>query len=81
MLIQAYQTIQNMHQRYSKLHIQHYLATSIIEQIFKQVGVPMSSMKITQVDNPKEQGSFEDNSELEEMDEEIQEESGNEDYM
>ena len=70
-----------MHQRYSKLHIQHYLATSIIEQIFKQVGVPMSSMKITQVDNPKEQGSFEDNSELEEMDEEIQEESGNEDYM
>ena len=70
-----------MHQRYSKLHIQHYLATSILEQIFKQVGVPMSSMKITQVDNPKEQGSFEDNSELEEMDEEIQEESGNEDYM
>lgn len=41
----------------------------------------MSSMKITQVDNPKEQGSFEDNSELEEMDEEIQEEGGNEDYM
>ena len=70
-----------MHQRYSKLHIQHYLATRIIEQIFKQVGVPVSSMKITQVDNPKEQGSFEDNSELEEMDEEIQEESGNEDYM
>lgn len=70
-----------MQQRYSKLHIQHYLTTSIIEQIFKQVGVPMSSMKITQADNSKEQESFEGNSELEEMDEEIQEESGNEDFM
>ena len=41
----------------------------------------MSSMKITQADSSKEQESFEDNSELEEMDEEIQEESGNEDFM
>ena len=74
--------IQDMHRRHPKMNIQQYMSTSILEKIFKQTGASMVDLRLSERNDRKlEFGSYSEKSEMDDMEEEILGENGNEDYI